>query len=251
VLRDEEGSVVTVLSLIQDITLRKSAEDKLYQSYEQICALTEHLQNIREEERTHIAREIHDELGQQLTVLNMEVDWLSRKINDQREAIQNKLQEVSGLLDSMVGSVRRISSELRPGILDHFGLAAAIQWQLGEYKKRWDIQTHFIEPEEELEVSLKTKTQLYRILQEALTNVARHADATEITVELAKKGDLVNLTITDNGAGFDQQKESSKKTLGIIGMKERATLMGGDYKITSEPGKGTKMFFALPFTLKE
>jgi signal transduction histidine kinase len=84
-----------------------------------------------------------------------------------------------------------------------------------------------------------------------LTNVARHADATEITVELAKKGDLVNLTITDNGAGFDQQKESSKKTLGIIGMKERATLMGGDYEITSEPGKGTKMFFALPFTLKE
>ncbi len=245
-LRNQQGNIVTILSLVHDVTKRVEAEETMHQSYQQIRSLTEHLQNIREEERTSIAREIHDELGQQLTVLKMDVAWLSKKINDKNDAVKEKLMDLMSLLDNTVQSVRRISSELRPGILDDLGLAAAIEWHLNEFEKRSGIKTHFIYPEEERQLPGPIKTNLYRILQESLTNVARHAQAKEVKVNLVQQYRQITLNIKDDGVGFDQEQVSKKRTLGILGMKERAAMMGGRYEIQSKPGKGTTISVVIP-----
>jgi PAS domain S-box-containing protein len=245
-LRNPQGSIVTILSLVHDVTERRNAEEMMHQSYQQIRSLTEHLQNIREEERTYIAREIHDELGQQLTVLKMDIAWLSKKVNGKDDAVKEKLMDLLNLLDNMVQSVRRISSELRPGILDDLGLAAALEWHLNEFEKRSGVKTHFICPEEEQQLPGPVKTNLYRIFQESLTNVARHAQASEVTVNLAQQDGQITLTIKDNGQGFDQQLAGKKRTLGILGMKERAAMMGGTYEIQSEPGIGTTISVVIP-----
>jgi PAS domain S-box-containing protein len=245
-LRNQQGNIVTILSLVHDVTERRNAEETMHQSYQQIRSLTEHLQNIREEERTYIAREIHDELGQQLTVLKMDVAWLSKKVNGKNDAVEEKIKDLLNLLDNTVQSVRRISSELRPGILDDLGLAAAIEWHLNEFEKRSGVQTHFNYPEEERQLPGPVKTNLYRIFQESLTNVARHAQASEVTVNLAQQDGQITLTIKDNGQGFDQHLAGKKRTLGILGMKERAAMMGGTYEIQSEPGIGTNISVVIP-----
>ncbi|MEO7924233.1 MAG: PAS domain S-box protein [Chitinophagaceae bacterium] len=222
-----------------DISDRKKAELELEESYAAVRKLTEYLQNVREEERTHIAREIHDELGQQLTVLKMDVSWLNKKINPTDDNIKQKMQELLHMLDEVVGSVRRISSELRPSLLDDLGLTAALEWQLKEFEKRSGIKTKFDAPEEEIKMANPVKTALFRIFQESLTNVARHSGAKKLSVSLGiKEGNFV-LSIIDDGNGFDKQKLAEKKTLGILGMQERTSMIGGNYKITGMPGKGT------------
>lgn len=250
VITDDQGNAVRMYGAVQDVTESKQAEQMMKESYEQIRSLTEHLQNIREEERTHIAREIHDELGQQLTVLKMDVAWLSKKINGSNNAVKEKLNELTSLLDNTVQSVRRIASELRPSMLDDLGLAPAMEWHLIEFGKRSGIKTSFHEPNEELEISKPIKTGLFRILQESLTNVAKHSKATKVHVELAEKNNHLLLRIKDNGKGFHQQEAEQKKTLGILGMKERTAMMGGSYEIRSEPGKGTEISVDIPLPSK-
>jgi signal transduction histidine kinase len=246
VLRDEQGNVITILSFVHNVTERKKAEKTLQQSYEEIRLLTEHLQNIREEERTYIAREIHDELGSHLTVLKMDVSWLKKKLNDAGESIKQKIRDLIDMLDATVKSVRRISSELRPNLLDNLGLPAAIEWHLKEFEKRSGMKIIFNEPEEELNVPHSIKNCMFRIFQESLTNVARHAEAKKVKVELLQKNDELILRIEDDGKGFDKEKAAEKQTLGILGMRERATMMGGNYEINSVPGKGTTVTVVLP-----
>jgi PAS domain S-box-containing protein len=248
VLRDEAGNIITIMSLGQDVTDRTIAEEKLSESYNQIRSLIEHLQNVREEERAHIAREIHDELGQQLTVLKMDVAWLSKKINGTSNAIKEKLNDLTSLLDNTVQSVRRIASELRPSMLDDLGLAPAMEWHLNEFGKRSGIKILFHEPDQELELPKQVKMGLFRILQESLTNVARHSKATKVQVELKEKNKRLLLRIEDNGIGFDQQQVAQKKTLGLLGMKERTAMMGGSYEIQSKPGKGTEISVDIPLS---
>ena len=247
-LKDRSGNVITVLSLAHDITERQEAEEATHQSYQQIRQLTTHLQNVREEERAHIARELHDELGQLITVLKMDVSWLSKKLINGEAVVKEKLHELNQLLDSTVQSVRRISFELRPSILDDLGLAAAMEWHLKEFEKRSGIKTFFNEPEEEPSLSNPVKTSLYRIFQESLTNVARHSSASELRVDIRKTDGELMLSIKDNGQGFDIKKASEKRTLGILGMKERAAMMGGNYEIKTEEGKGTTVTVLLPLT---
>ena len=235
-----------VIVVLDDITERKLAEETLKQSYEEIRRLTEHLQKIREEERTHIAREIHDELGQQLTVLKMDLSWLNKKLNGSDEAIKQKIRNLLDLLDVTVNSVRRISSELRPSLLDNLGLVAAMEWHLKEFEKSSGIKIIFNEPKEESEMPDSIKNGLFRIFQESLTNVARHSKAKKVKVELLQKKDQLILSIEDDGKGFDKQKAAGKKTLGILGMKERAMMMGGSYEINSVPGEGTIITVILP-----
>jgi PAS domain S-box-containing protein len=229
-----------------DIAERKKAEDELEQSYKSIRQLTEHLQNIREEERIHIAREIHDELGQQLTVMKMDVSWLNKKMIPGDEHIKQKLKSLSEMLDGTVKTVRRISSELRPSLLDDLGLVAAMEWQLKEFKQRSGIATSLITPETEQQLPDTVKTGLFRIFQESLTNVARHAHAKKVKVSLQYKDRKIVLTVQDDGKGFDKKKTADKRTLGILGMKERTLMMGGEYEITSTPGKGTTVLVAIP-----
>lgn len=247
VLRDEDGRIITILSLVHDVTERKKTEETLNRSYDEIRQLTNHLQNIREEERSHIAREIHDELGQQLTVLKMDVQGLKKKLDGQDETIQEKVRDIIDLLDATVRSVRRISSELRPNLLHNLGLVAAIEWHLQEFKKRWGLLFNFNEPAEELKIPDPVKNGLFRIFQECLTNVGRHANATKVNVSLEKKDKQLTLIIEDDGQGFEKDKITEKRTLGILGMKERCQMMGGTFGISSAPGKGTTVTVTIPY----
>jgi PAS domain S-box-containing protein len=245
-LRDERGNIITILSLVHDVTERKKTEETLRQSYEEIRRLTGHLQNIRDEERTHIAREIHDELGGQITVLKMDASWLSQKLNSGETVIKQRIGNSIEILEAMVKSVRRISSELRPSLLDNLGLVAAIEWHLKEFEKRSGIHTIFDKPDEELEIPDEVKNGLFRIFQESLTNVARHSQAKRVKVEVSQKNDQLIMCIADDGKGFEHRKIAKKKTLGILGMTERTLMMGGNYQITSEAGKGTTATVVLP-----
>jgi signal transduction histidine kinase len=229
------------------VTERKKTEQNLNRSYEEVRQLTSHLQNIREEERSHIAREIHDELGQQLTVLKMDVLGLSKKLGDQDAVIQQKIRDITELLDSTVRSVRRISSELRPSLLYNLGLDAAIEWHLKEFGKRSGLKTIFIEPAGEVKIPDPVKNGLFRIFQESLTNVSRHANATKVIVSLEQKDGLLILTIEDDGQGFEQAGIGAKLTLGILGMRERSEMMGGKYAMQSAPGQGTTVAVAVPY----
>lgn len=251
VLKDEHGKLVTVLSLVLDVTKRRKAEATLSNSYEEIRQLSNHLQNIREEERSHIAREIHDELGQQLTVLKMDVLGLSRKLTGADAAIHKKIGEIIELLDQTVGSVRRISSELRPSLLYNLGLAAAIEWQLKDFERRSGIKTVFIEPAEELNITDPVKNGLFRIFQESLTNAGRHANADNIIVGLERNNGHLILTVEDDGRGFEMEKIGSKRTLGILGMKERCQMMGGNFEIRSSASNGTSVTVVVPYEGKE
>lgn len=231
---------------IIDITIRKKAEQELEESYKAIRKLTEHLQNIREEERAHIAREIHDELGQQLTVLKMDISWINKKMGIQDETVKARMKELLVMLDETVRSVRRISSELRPSLLDDLGLTAAMEWQLTEFEKRFQIKTHFKPDDTEIKLPESMKTGLFRIFQESLTNVARHSKAKKVTVTLHIENGSIVLSVADNGVGFDKQNTIGKKSLGVLGMQERTSMIGGTYDISGKPGKGTRVVVTIP-----
>ncbi|MGQ0739963.1 MAG: PAS domain S-box protein [Bacteroidota bacterium] len=227
------------LSVARDLTERIQAERELAASYEAIRKLTGHIQDVREEERTSIAREIHDELGQQLTVLKMDISWLKKKINGTDETVKQKIKDLLSMLDETVKTVRRISSELRPSLLDDLGLLPAMEWHLKEFEQRSGLKTVLKTAGPAIELPDNIKTGLYRIFQESLTNVARHAAAKKVEVVLENSDGEIRMRIADNGKGFDKTMTDNKRTLGILGMKERTAMMGGTYEIESKPGKGT------------
>jgi len=236
----------TRLVLANDVTEKYIAEEKLKESYESIRKLTGHLQNVREEERLHIAREIHDELGQLLTVLKMDVSWLNKKIEPVNNFAKEKLTEILSLIDTTVKTVRRIASELRPSLLDDLGLLAAMEWHLEEFERRSGISTKLHLPEAEQQLPDSLKIGLFRIFQESLTNVARHSGAKNVEVFLIQKDKQLILTIKDNGIGFEEKPETAKKTLGLLGMKERTMMMGGIYGIAGVKGEGTTVTVIVP-----
>ncbi|HEU4574824.1 MAG TPA: PAS domain S-box protein [Chitinophagaceae bacterium] len=240
-----EGKPVRLV-LVNDVTDKLQAEEQLQRSYTEIRELTKHLQDIREQERIAIAREIHDELGQQLTVLKMDVSWVKKRLTAGDEVIAAKMEEMTELLNETVKTVRRIASELRPSILDDLGLAAAIEWQLKEFEKRTEISTEFYGTESEPALQKDVKTSIFRILQESLTNVARHAQAGKVAVKLFCKDGQLLLNIEDDGKGFDHEGILTKKTLGLLGMRERTAMIGGTYEVKSKPGEGTKITVSIP-----
>lgn len=233
------------LVLAKEVTEQYLAEERLKKSYDEIRELTEYLQKVREEERMRISHEIHDELGQLLTVLKIDISWINKRIPDGNVAIKKKISETLGMVDHTVKAVRRIASELRPALLDDLGLKAAMLWHIKDFENRSGVRTEVQLPEQELKLTDERKTALYRILQESLTNVSRHSEAGKVLIRMIKENNKVVMTITDNGKGFDPGK-GSLKTLGLLGMKERALGMGGDYHIQSEPGKGTTVQVILP-----
>ncbi|MDP4265092.1 MAG: PAS domain S-box protein [Bacteroidota bacterium] len=228
------------IAIVIDITKKLEYEKELQE-------LSVHLQNIREEERTNISREIHDELGQQLAVLKMDIHGLNKKIGRTADdTVKQKIQEVLNLLDETVRTIRRIASDLRPSLLDDLGLIAAMEWQLEEFEKKSGIKTSFIEPAEQVKLPDTVSTGLFRIFQESLTNVARHADAKNLKVSLELKNNSFVLNVTDDGIGFDKLKIAGKRTLGLLGMRERTAMIGGTYDIISAPGKGTTVSVTVP-----
>ncbi len=212
----------TVLSIARDITERKQAEEKLKRTSKLLRELATHLQSIREEERTMIAQEIHDELGQVLTALKIQISLLANKLDKNQQPLKEKINSLSNMIDASVESVQKISSKLRPGILDELGLIAAIEWQTEEFEKMTNIKCSLVLPKEELNLGKDKSTAIFRIFQEALTNIARHSEAARANISLLRYQSNIILEIQDNGKGITQEQERDFKSLGIHGMKERA-----------------------------
>ncbi len=233
------------LSVIRDLTERLKSERQLEESYEAIRRLTSHIQNIREEERTEIAKIIHDDLGQKLTVLKMDISWLKLKIEDNNESVGARVNEILKMLDETVATVRRLSLDLRPSLLDDLGLVPAMEWHLEEFENRFKIATKFVHEIDETELSDAVKTSFFRIFQESLTNVGEHSQAECVTITIIKREKSLTLSIDDNGIGFNTQTQPERKTLGILGMEERMSTIGGKYMIKSEKGKGTEVLVQL------
>lgn len=234
------------LVLANDITEKNEAQRRIAETSEELRQLSARLQEIREEERMHMAHEIHDELGQRLTVLKMDISWLGRKVKTEEEDIREKIKNTLSLLDGTIKIVRKIATELRPGILDDLGLIPALEWQSKEFEERSGIRVYFHSNISEIALNIQAATGLFRVFQESLTNVGRHAQATEINSSLIVENEILVLTISDNGVGFDMTQQAGRKTLGIIGMKERTKMIHGVYDIESAPGKGTTVKVTIP-----
>ena len=251
-LRDEHGNIQYYNGTIEDVTERKRAEEAIKASHQQLRALAGRLQSVREEQRKEIAREIHDELGGALTGLKIDLSFLASsapKSRDKtkRDSFLSKILEMSKLIDETIGTVRRIVTELRPSILDDFGLLAALEWQLQEFQKRTGIQSEFVSTMEHINMDEELSIAVFRIFQEALTNVARHANATKVTATLYKEADSLVLKVEDNGKGISEDDIHNTKSIGLIGMRERALFLGGTVNFSGEPSKGTTVSVQFPF----
>jgi PAS domain S-box-containing protein len=235
-----------LVAISRDLTERKRVEEELIQKTEQLRSLTSKLQFIREEERTMIAREIHDELGQALTVLKIQTTLLTKRLDDEQVEIKEKLTSISELLDKTITSVQKITTKLRPGILDELGLVAAIEWQTQDFQERTGIKCDVNLIKEELSIEREKSTALFRIFQEALTNVARHANANRIKVDLMEFKNKLILEIIDNGKGITRNQITDPQSLGLLGMKERALIFGGTVEIKSTMKSGTSVKAEIP-----
>jgi len=221
--------------------------EALTQSEQKLRALASHLISVREEERAHIAREIHDELGQVLTGLKMEVAWIAKRLNEDQKPLLDKTDSMGQLIDQTVQTVRKISTGLRPEVLDEMGLVAAIGWQAKEFQKRTGIRCRLSLPQEIGGLERELSTTMFRVFQEILTNVARHSRATRVDVDLKSQQESLVLEVADNGVGISTGSESNgRRSLGLLGMQERALRVGGEVNIGSVPGHGTKVVVTIP-----
>jgi PAS domain S-box-containing protein len=231
---------------IRDVTERKRAAEVIKKNEEQLRNLTAYMQKVTEMERTNIAREIHDELGQALTVLKMDLSLFRKMFSEDQTSLFEKTDAMSGLIDKTIQTVKRISTDLRPGLLDDLGLSAAIEWQLGEFQERTCITCKIIIDPKDVTFDRDRNTALFRIFQETLTNVARHAEATEVSVSLKQKDGQIELKVQDNGKGITEQERTHLKSFGLIGIRERAIIFGGDSNVKGFPGKGTTVTVKIP-----
>lgn len=238
-----EGRIVVTY---EEITARVQAARELENSREALRNLSAHLQGVREEERTRIAREIHDELGQALTALKIDLAWLKNRLAVGQKPLQAKIRQMSNLADATIETVRRISTELRPGLLDDLGLAAAIEWQAADFQNRSGIACAATLDCGEIDLERDLATALFRILQETLTNVARHAGATRVAVRLERGEGRIVLTVTDNGRGIGKRQIADGGSFGLIGMRERAHLWGGELRIVGRRDVGTTVTVEIP-----
>lgn len=235
----------------RDITQQVRANQQLQTSHEQLRALSSHLQSIREEERIRIAREIHDELGQVLTAVKMDLTLLDKqskqsKAKELRSLVHQELQSVSVIIDGAIESVRRIARELRPEALDHLGIKAAIEWYAQDIQSRTNIECIVASNVEEIELEPHRATELFRIFQEAMTNILRHARASSITIQISQDEFMISVSIQDDGIGFDENQLASIRSLGIIGMRERTILLNGEIVFRSKPNNGTCVHITIP-----
>jgi PAS domain S-box-containing protein len=253
-VHDPEARVVALRWLLRDISERKAAEAKaihaehaLRDSREQLRSLTTHLQDRQEEERRRIAREVHDELGQGLTVLKIDLAWLANRLEANEPACRQRLQDMEGMLHTLVTAVHRIGRALRPEILDDLGLVAAIEWQLQEVCQRTGLAYELALPKQDLMLEPALATAMFRIFQEAITNVLRHAKATKVTVRMLQQPKLLSLEISDNGKGLTPRQLNDRGSLGLLSMRERAHLWGGEVIIKGKRGRGTSIIVRMPY----
>jgi signal transduction histidine kinase len=255
---DREEIVRFVVFLFEGVILSwiteklSAAGEELNTSREELRELTKHLETMRESEQKRIALEIHDELGQALTGVKMRLHLLRNQFgpngSTRSAAVNEGFEELSGMVDSTISTVRRIASELRPSLLDDFGLVAAMEWQAIEFERKTSIPCIFNSDTESLDLGPESNTAVYRIFQEALTNAARHSGASRVRVDLRTEADEIVMKVSDNGSGIDLDTLSRKRSLGIIGMRERSRLLGGELSIVRDEG-GTTIELNIPVTV--
>jgi signal transduction histidine kinase len=226
---------------------RKRAEIELRESHKQLRALSTYLQHVREEERSRIAREVHDELGQALTSCKLDASWLAHHLPRNQKDLAQKAEKLSVGIDSTIQTVRRIATELRPSILDYLGLDAALEWQAQEFQTRTGIPCVVSATLRDPALDPELTTAFFRIFQETLTNIIRHAEATRVKVQLKEDPSRITLEVTDNGRGIRREEMADPRAMGLLGMRERAALLGGDFRIQPlRGGKGTRASVSIP-----
>jgi PAS domain S-box-containing protein len=241
------GRIVGHFGVQRDVTARHQAEEELRLSEEQLRELTNRLHSVREEERRRIAIEIHDRLGQALTGIKLDLSWLERRLPSDDPALHQRAHGTLGHIDDAIESVKRIGAELRPAVLDTLGLMAAIEWQADEFTQRTGISCHLDLPPKPPAVDDARSTALFRVLQEALTNVARHAAAHRVDIRLASEDGHLVLEIADDGKGLGDRQVTGPRSLGIAGIRERLGAYGGRMRIASRQPCGTVLEARLPF----
>jgi len=246
---DKRGRFRGNVAAMTDITERRKTEVRLMQSQEELSNLSQYIQSVREKESERIAGEIHDELGQYMTALSMDLNWISNHMDsgdEHRERIIAKIEDMSYLLDKTIHAVQKISSELRPGLLDDLGLIPALEWLIQDFQNRTGIDCALQIQCRHLEFNPEFATAIFRITQEGLNNVARHSQATQVNIIFMKQGRNLELCIEDNGRGISENEIASPLSIGIIGMRVRLRPFDGRLDITRTSGAGTLLRISVP-----
>ena len=250
-LCDQAGTLVGYEGTVEHITQRKLTEQRLRDTLDQVRMLSGRVATVQEEERTHIARELHDELGVRLTCLKIDLSRLPSIVGNRartgvRANLNNKVRSMVEQVDSTIAAVQRLATQLRPALLDNLGLVAAIEWQSQDFQKRTGIPCTCVTSADDIEMEPERATAVFRICQEALTNTARHAHATAVTVKLVSHHNALQMVVADNGVGIPDSKASDRQSLGLLGMQERAAQFGGKITFEGDPEKGTTVTVCLP-----
>jgi two-component system, NarL family, sensor histidine kinase UhpB len=244
-IRDANGRIVGTVGISRDITDLKRSEMELRDSRSQLRKLSAYLQSIREAERTRISRELHDELGQLLSGLRLGLNYLEAQVSGQAAHVHM----LKDLVDATMDAVHRIASDLRPAVLDELGLHAALEWLTESFAQRNGLPCELSVQMSEADMSgldTERSTAIFRIVQEALTNAGRHAHAMRVAVEVDSREDACLLAITDDGCGMDTSRAATGASLGLLGMRERALMLGGQLSVESRPGQGTRVAARIP-----
>lgn len=246
VVRDDRGQPLYFQGIVEDITERSRIEEELRRSRAQLRDLAARLEAAREEERAHMAREIHDQLGQALTALKMDVAWLKKRLPTRAQAVTRKRNAMAALIDATMESMHRLAAELRPGVLDELGLPAAIHWLAHDWEQRTGIPCRAWVSSDDVRLEAGRSTAAFRILQEALSNVARHAGATEVEIRCSISAQGLELVVRDDGRGITDAELTASDALGLLGMRERAQTWGGEVSIRGDAKRGTTVTLRLP-----
>jgi PAS domain S-box-containing protein len=240
--------IESLANYVAVLTERKRAAEELFRSREQLRELSRHVDSAIEEERKRIAREIHDQLGQELSLLQLELGAVRDGLPASAKQLRAQAKSMTKMIDSAIHSVQRISTDLRPAILDNLGIGAAVDWATKEFQKRTKIRCRVTVAPPDLKLDQNRSTALFRILQEALTNILRHAQATRVELRLVKKNGAVTLEVRDNGVGISHHRIADPKSVGLTGMRERVHPWGGSVAITGRPGRGTEITATIPLS---
>ncbi|WP_028214094.1 PAS domain-containing protein [Paraburkholderia mimosarum] len=246
-LWDRAGRPYRMVGWIMDVTDRKRAEEALRESREELQQLSANIQHVREEEKTRIARELHDDLGQQLAALKLEVSRIDNRAEASMTALAGAdLHDIYTLIDQLVVSVRRIATDLRPAMLDDLGLIPAVEWFSDQFSARYGVRVIRQIDADDIDFQPETATVVFRAVQEAMTNVARHSGATEVMLRIARDGPNCIVNVADNGRGCPSGKRPARNSFGLLGMRERAAALGGELRIQTAPGEGFALSISLP-----
>ena len=236
--------------IISNITQGKFAEIEIRRAHQELGELSSHFQTLKERERMELSREIHDDLGGTLTAIKIDLLWLIDRLPPEKALLLEKVQFIDTLADRMIDSTRRIARDLRPGVLD-YGIVPAIQWQAKEFRKRLGIPCEIECADEDIVLGSDLSAAIFRIFQETLTNISKHANATRVKISFKAADGRVELLVSDNGRGMSKQDRSKPRSFGIRGMRERSRFLGGDVRIDSMPGKGVSVIVSIPYDLSQ